>query len=181
MGASACCQSSQQRPRLQLTSSTRASVLLPGTPPLPMPLFPPDRAVEDGAGVDYLRGWQRRASRACEERALETHFPDLSPASQALLLLKPAYTPAVCLRSSPPPTMSLSSARSFGFCCSVGCVFPWRSAPAHADAAGASTRWGTTEPPVPLPVSFRLGRYRSSTPSPASAAKTPPSTAATHA
>ena len=39
MGASACCQSSQQRPRLQLTSSTRASVLLPGTPPLPMPLF----------------------------------------------------------------------------------------------------------------------------------------------
>ncbi|CAE7311141.1 unnamed protein product, partial [Symbiodinium sp. KB8] len=70
--------------------------------------FPPDRAVEDGAGVDYLRGWQRRASRACEERALETHFPDLSPASQALLLLKPAYTPAVCLRSSPPPTMSTS-------------------------------------------------------------------------
>ena len=48
--------------------------------------FPPDRAVEDGVGVDDLRGWQRRASRACDERALETHFTDLSPASRALLL-----------------------------------------------------------------------------------------------
>ena len=32
--------------------------------------LPPDTAVEDGDGVDYLRGWQRRASRACDERAL---------------------------------------------------------------------------------------------------------------
>ena len=37
-------------------------------------------------GIDYLRGWQRRASRACDERALETHVADLSPASRALLL-----------------------------------------------------------------------------------------------
>ena len=48
--------------------------------------LPPDTAVEDGDGVDYLRGWQCRASRACDERALETHFTDLSPASRALLL-----------------------------------------------------------------------------------------------
>ena len=48
--------------------------------------LPPATAVEDGDGVDYLRGWQRRASRACNERALETHFTDLSPASRALLL-----------------------------------------------------------------------------------------------
>ena len=48
--------------------------------------LPPDTAVEDGDGVDYLRGWQRRASRSCDERELETHFTNLSPASRALLL-----------------------------------------------------------------------------------------------
>ena len=36
--------------------------------------FPPDRAVEDGAGVDYLRGWQRRASQACDERCARDTF-----------------------------------------------------------------------------------------------------------
>ena len=36
--------------------------------------------------ADFLRGWQRRASHACDERALETHLADLSPASRALLL-----------------------------------------------------------------------------------------------
>ncbi|OLP76330.1 132 kDa protein [Symbiodinium microadriaticum] len=117
--------------------------------------FPPDRAVEDGAGVDYLRGWQRRASRACDERAIETHFTDLSPASRALLLFQAGpHSGRVFTVLPTSDDVTIVS-------CSVGCVFPWRSAPAHADAAGASTR----------PVSFRLGRYRSSTPSPASAAK----------
>ncbi|OLP95251.1 hypothetical protein AK812_SmicGene22653 [Symbiodinium microadriaticum] len=53
--------------------------------------LPPHKAVEDGDGdgVDDLRGWQRRASRACDERALETHFADLSPASRAVLQPKP--------------------------------------------------------------------------------------------
>ena len=36
--------------------------------------------------ADFLRGWQRRASHACDERALETHLADLSPASRVLLL-----------------------------------------------------------------------------------------------
>ena len=130
--------------------------------------LPPDRAVEDGAGVDYLRGWQRRASRACDERALET---DLSPASRALLLSQAGphsgrvFT--VLPTSDDVTIVNVQFFFFFGFCCSVGCVFPWRSAPAHADAAEASTRWRTTEPPVPPPVSFRLGRYHSSTPSPA--------------
>ncbi|OLQ07106.1 hypothetical protein AK812_SmicGene9518 [Symbiodinium microadriaticum] len=35
--------------------------------------------------ADFLRGWQRRASHACDERTLETHLADLSPASRALL------------------------------------------------------------------------------------------------
>ena len=35
---------------------------------------------------DFLRGWQRRAARACDERALETHLPELTTASRALLL-----------------------------------------------------------------------------------------------
>ena len=35
---------------------------------------------------DHLRGWQRRAAHACDERAFETAFSNLSPASRALLL-----------------------------------------------------------------------------------------------
>ena len=35
---------------------------------------------------DFLRGWQRRAARACDECALETHLPELTTASRALLL-----------------------------------------------------------------------------------------------
>ena len=53
-----------------------------------------DEALSDLPGLhsrhdepaDFLRGWQRRASHACDERALETHLADLSPASRALLL-----------------------------------------------------------------------------------------------
>ena len=58
-------------------------------------------------GVDYLRGWQRWASRACDERVLETHFTDLSPASRALLLSQARPHPGRVIesRSSPPPTM----------------------------------------------------------------------------
>ena len=35
---------------------------------------------------DHLRGWQRRAAHACDERAFETFFSSLSPAARALLL-----------------------------------------------------------------------------------------------
>ena len=35
---------------------------------------------------DHLRGWQRRAAHACDERAFETFFSSPSPASRALLL-----------------------------------------------------------------------------------------------
>ena len=53
-----------------------------------------DEALSDLPGLhsrhdepaDFLRGGQRRASHACNERALETHLADLSPASRALLL-----------------------------------------------------------------------------------------------
>ena len=44
---------------------------------------PTDREDEPGS---FLRGWQHRAARACDERALETHLPELSPSSRALLL-----------------------------------------------------------------------------------------------
>ena len=35
---------------------------------------------------DFMRGWQRHAAQACDERALTTHFRNLSQASRALLL-----------------------------------------------------------------------------------------------
>jgi len=50
-----------------------------------VPAAPPAVPRNDEAG-DHLRGWQRPAAHACDERALETHFATLSPASQALLL-----------------------------------------------------------------------------------------------
>ena len=100
--------------------------------------FPLDRAVEDGAGVDYLRGGLAEpVMSACSRRILLTFRQRLVPCCSP----KPDI-PAVCLLSSPPPTMSLSPAHSFGFCCFVGYVFPWRSAPAHAAAAEASTLLG---------------------------------------
>ena len=37
-------------------------------------------------GDSHLRGWQRAAVAACDERALETHLSHLNPASRALLL-----------------------------------------------------------------------------------------------
>ena len=49
----------------------------------------PGRAVlcrrrDEPAGV--MRGWQRRGAHACDERALDMHIADLSPASRGLLL-----------------------------------------------------------------------------------------------
>ena len=75
--------------------------------------------------------------------------------------------------------MSLYRQRTVpGFCCFVGCVFPWHSAPAiprtcrcRRSLDHPRPSWGTIEPPVPPPVSLRLGRYRSSTPLPAFAWK----------
>ena len=46
---------------------------------------PAPRAPGDEPG-DHLRGWQRQAARACDERACVTHLAELSPASRALLL-----------------------------------------------------------------------------------------------
>ena len=53
-----------------------------------------DEALSDLPGLhsrhdesaDFLHGWQRRASHACDERALEMHLADVCPASRALLL-----------------------------------------------------------------------------------------------
>ena len=47
---------------------------------------PPDSRSRGDEPVDFLRGWQRTAAHACDERALETHLADLSLASRALLL-----------------------------------------------------------------------------------------------
>ena len=33
-----------------------------------------------------FKGWQRLAAHACDKRACEMHFSDLTPASRALLL-----------------------------------------------------------------------------------------------
>ena len=41
---------------------------------------------------DHLRGWQRRAAHACDERAFETQFSSISPASRTLLLSSRART-----------------------------------------------------------------------------------------
>ena len=75
--------------RLQLTLSARASALLLGTPPSATSLFRLTRPSKTAMGLTiYVAGnaGLAMASRACDERALETHFTDLSPASRALLL-----------------------------------------------------------------------------------------------
>ena len=58
---------------------------------------PTDREDEPGS---FLRGWHR-AARACDERALETHLPELSPASRALLLSQAGPHAARVLRVLP--------------------------------------------------------------------------------
>ena len=47
---------------------------------------PPPQAPRGDEPADHLRGWQRHAASACDERAFETHLSHLSPASRALLL-----------------------------------------------------------------------------------------------
>ena len=47
---------------------------------------PPGPSSRNDEPAGTLRGWQRGAAHACDERALETHLADLSPASRALLL-----------------------------------------------------------------------------------------------
>ena len=49
-------------------------------------LAPAPAAPHPPRGDGHLRGWQRAAVAACDERALETHLPHLTPASRALLL-----------------------------------------------------------------------------------------------
>ena len=50
------------------------------------PAGPPPHAPRGDEPADHLRGWQRHAASACDERGLETHLSHLSPASRALLL-----------------------------------------------------------------------------------------------
>ena len=47
---------------------------------------PPGPFSRNDEPAGTLRGWQRGAAHACDERAIETHLADLSPASRALLL-----------------------------------------------------------------------------------------------
>ena len=47
---------------------------------------PPGPSSRNDEPAGTLRGWQRGAAHACDERALETHLADPSPASRALLL-----------------------------------------------------------------------------------------------
>ena len=47
---------------------------------------PPGPSSRNDEPAGTLRGWQRGAAHAGDERALETHLADLSPASRALLL-----------------------------------------------------------------------------------------------
>ena len=48
-----------------------------------------------------LRGWQRYAARACDQRAFETHFATLPPASRALLLAQAGPHAACCFTVRP--------------------------------------------------------------------------------
>ena len=49
-----------------------------------------------------LRGWQRHAARACDQRALETHFATLPSASRALLLSQAGPHAACCAACGTP-------------------------------------------------------------------------------
>ena len=53
---------------------------------LPVPKWSVAAALAPPHGHGHLRGWQRAAVAACDERALETHPSHLNPASRALLL-----------------------------------------------------------------------------------------------
>ena len=56
---------------------------------------PPARGCAFEPG-DALRGWQRQAAGACDERACETHLSDLTLASRALLLSQAGPQHALC-------------------------------------------------------------------------------------
>ena len=102
---------------------------------------PPAREGRDDAG-DALRGWQRRAARACDERACETHLSDLPPASRALRSRKQGLT---LLAPSPfrPPTRPCAypvpSSVSFY---SGGCAWPSHSLRGPAAVGVGRTPFG---------------------------------------
>ena len=127
-----------------------------------------DEALSDLPGLhsrhdepaDFLRGWQRRASHAGDERALETHLADLSPASRALLLSQAG--PHAARAFTVLPTSSCSYA---------ACACPSRLARAAAPAAARSMRTETIELHAPHQACSPPEPYPSNAPSPASAKK----------
>ncbi|OLP73283.1 hypothetical protein AK812_SmicGene47533 [Symbiodinium microadriaticum] len=104
-------------------------------PTLPM-------AVEDGAGLTTYVAGNAALAEPVTQRALETHFIDISPASRALLLSQAGPHSGRVFTVLPTSDDITIASHSSGFCCFVGCVLPWRSAPAHAAAAEASTLLG---------------------------------------
>ena len=113
-----------------------------------------------------LKGWQRSAARACDERAYETHLSHLTSASCALLLSQAGPFASRALNPpAPPAIMSPSPVRSSGSCCCGACDCPSPSHRADAAATGYSTLSVTIARPVP-PLAFcPLARCLSSTPS----------------
>ena len=57
--------------------------------------------------ADPLRGWQRVAVRASDERTCELHLANLSPASRALLLSQAGQFAARAIPYSPPRNRNL--------------------------------------------------------------------------
>ena len=66
----------------------------------PEPRHPAQADDHDQPG-HRLRGWQRYAARACDQRAFETHLATLPPASRALLLSQAGPHAACCFTVRP--------------------------------------------------------------------------------
>ena len=99
----------------------------------------PPREGGDDPG-NALQGWQRRAARACDERACETHLSDLPPASRALLLSQAGPRSARAFTVSPTHECAYPVPSSVSFY-SGGCAWPSHSLrdPAAVGAACATS------------------------------------------
>ena len=104
---------------------------------------PTDR--EDGEPEDFLRGWQRRAARACDEaRVLETHLPELTTRVPSVAALA-SWAPCCAGLHRPPPTWDeFTRAQSAlpGSAPSPLAPARCRSAPSHCSCRGTLDAYG---------------------------------------
>ena len=100
----------------------------------------------EDSGPWPLKGWQRLSARGCDERALETHLSEFSPASRALLLSKAGPVAARATNGPPthPPRRHDPQRSCYSACACLCC-----SRRADAPAMGSLFPWAIIVPPAP--------------------------------